>query len=63
MSETEAPSWAPCGRCGGCYDACTCRDWLNPVVRHRMERDVKQRHKAAVALAMTRVVVGKKAAA
>jgi hypothetical protein len=41
---------------------CTCRAWLDPIVRRRMEREVRARHQASVALAMSRVVVGRKAA-
>jgi hypothetical protein len=63
---TDAPSWAPCGMCGWMAlpgnDSCTCADWLNPVSRHRMEREVKRRHNASVSLAMARVVIGKAAA-
>jgi len=58
--------WAPCDRCNYMQlpgnDLCTCTDWLNPVVRKRMEREVKERHRAAVSRAMSRVVIGKAAA-
>lgn len=61
----DAP-WLPCVMCGHCSlpgnDLCTCGDWLNAASRKRMEREVKARHLASVALAMSHVTIGVKAA-
>lgn len=61
----DAP-WLPCGMCGWFAlpgnDLCTCADWLNPVSRHRMEREVRDRHTTAVRLAAARVLQLERAA-